>query len=860
MMTSFISSQVSDTQPDIVTLLEEPNLLEACISHTQRRTKIKPHPLSEVPDLRIQQGLIIKDLLFTLLGIEGCYIRYSERFDNSDPSERIKGPDFKIAKHLDISLKSITKKIVKSGKYFSGLCSFIELYDKQEFGKAVQRLCYVISILIEKYQGVLHGIEMEFRYNANFNLSTVENILRNELLHQLGHLYEIVVAIHEENIARYTMKRQRDNDYFAAFLHNIQNDLRKTGSVDLSSDSMNFMYCKGGVVLKILQERIASYQGDAPSQHFLENLFDVVSSDYVGMLNSWLIVGEIDDPFEEFLIKKNSIPATLHGIIQSEAEDYWDDLFVIRSDGLIGQFLNKDIQNKILLTGKYLNLFRKCTGWCDFDALNESIQPISKLTSNDFQLKVEQLYYRANNLIIKLFFEGYHYAEFTRSLHKTFLFRDASKADLFLERAFFEMKRNKNAVSVSRLRKMYETINYADECNANILSGNNLSSSSKWSSSLTQSIQEFTIDSTNFYNLSNEILNVKTFDTEEALMHDSSNIRNFLNDALVNERVTSADSNRTTYSYDPYHSDEYTIASVNLDVKIPFPFNVVLKREVIFEYQLLFKLQMIVRYISKYLDNSWKEISFSAVWTFAGFDIKIKKWILRSRVLHNRMKDFINILQYYLSFDIAENYFNEFEETLRKIKTELKEKKLSCNVLSNGNDADGVMGTSSSLGFYNPDNIFDDQSSNYHFDTKRPDKSIVTLEDLTNRTEAYVSSMLSDSFITNKILLEMLKNILDIIFLYNNFLSSLKKTLVLLNITLFQEFTQSYPEKFEGKAMDDVLIQRRFGRIDETLNMHYRAFSNSLTDFTLALRTIGNSENQLLLILIERIENCFPVH
>lgn len=860
MMTSFISSQVSDTQPDIVTLQEEPNLLETCISHPQRRTKIKPHPLSEVQDLRIQQGLIIKDLLFTLLGSEGCYIRYSERFDSHDPSGRIRGPDFKIAKHLDVSLKSITKKIVKSGKYFSSLCSFIELYDKPEFGKAVQRLCYVISVFIEKYQGVLHSIEMEFRYNASFNLNTVENILRNELLLEIGHLYEIVTAIHEENIARYTMKRQRDNDYFTSFLQNIQNDLQKTGSVDLSSDNMNFMYCKGSVVLKILQDRLASYQGDAPSQHFLGNLFDVVSSDYVEMLNLWLIVGEIEDPFEEFLIKKNSVPATLHGITQSEAEDYWNDLFMIRSDGLIGQFLNKDIQNKILLTGKYLNIFRKCTGWCDFDALNETIQPISKLSSNDFELKVEQLYYRANNLIIKLFFEGYHYGDFTRSLHKTFLFGDASKVDLFLERAFFEMKRNKNAVSVSRLRKMYETINYADESNVSFLSGNRLNSSFKRSSDLIESIQEFTVDSTNFYKLANEILNVKTFDTEEALMHDSSNVRNFLNDALVNDRITSADSNRTTFSYDPYHSDEYTITSVNLDIKVPFPFNVVLKREIIFEYQLLFKLQMIVRYISKYLDNSWKEISFSAVWTFAGFDIRIKKWILRSRVLHNRMKDFINILQYYFSFDIAETYFNEFDETLKKIKTELKQKKLSCNVISTGNDADGVTGTTSSLGFYNSNNIFNDQDSNHQFNTKWPDKDIVTLEDLTNRTEAYVSSMLSDSFITNKILLEMLKNILDIIFLYNNFLSSLKKTLVLLNIPLFEEFTESYPEKFEGKAMDDVLIQRRFSRIDETLNMHYRAFSNSLTDFTVALRTIGNSENQLLLILIERIENCFPVH
>lgn len=81
-MTSFISSQMGDVEQDIVVLSDQPNVLNTCVNQPNRgRSKTRPYPLSELNDLKIQQGLIIKDLLFSLIGYEGCYIRYSEKYD-----------------------------------------------------------------------------------------------------------------------------------------------------------------------------------------------------------------------------------------------------------------------------------------------------------------------------------------------------------------------------------------------------------------------------------------------------------------------------------------------------------------------------------------------------------------------------------------------------------------------------------------------------------------------------------------------------------------------------------------------------------------------------------------------------------
>lgn len=865
-MTSFISSQMGDVEPDNVVLSNEPNLLSCCANQTPRgRSRTRPFPLSELNDLKIQQGLIIKDLLFALLGYEGFYIRYSEKYDSNDINCKIRGPDFKIAKHLDISLKSITKKLVKFGKYYTGLNGFLELYDRPEFGKVVQRLCFAVSEFIMQYQQVLKHIEDEFKFNSTFNLSIFETILNQEVSIKLCHLYDIVMSVHTETLERSKYQHQNSESYFNNFIKSIQNDLKETGSIDLATDNVNFECCKGGLLLKIIQDRINAYQGDVVSLTFLTTIFDLASIDYVHMLNQWLINGEIDDPAEEFFVKRNKFADSPENPIRSNMEKYWEELYLTRTDGVIDQFSSKDIQLKILATGKYLNIFKTCTGLNDFQCLTETIQPIDKLYSLDLELKINEFYKRANKMLMKLLFEGYQFSGLIDRFQSLFLFNDSSKIDRFLEISFNDLRKNKHAISTSRLTKAYDDAfqrNKDDFQVKDIYKHDNISDNNI--NSILNYCLQFSVDFTNFYKLTEEILSVKSFDAEEALKNGkSSNLfKQLFNKSLERNQINSAGSDNSTYGYDPDHSDEYTIAGINLDMDLPFPLNVIIGQNYIFEYQLIFKLQAIVKFINKLIENTWKEINFSTVWKYSGFNRQIKKWILRCRILNNRMKDFMNDLQFYLNFDIIETNFGALSENLKDIQNTLQQQNLGSNIKSQNSNSNGIIGyKNSSLANYNHNNLFDERisSHNQSFNDMLKD-DLIDIDNLLNKLGSFLNNILRDSFVTNKALMNVLKNMFDLIILYHHYLSRLKKSLVMSNVELFNRFNEDHPEKFQGKAMDDELIDTRFRNLDSMLNSHYEAFNDSLTEFIVTLKPYGNLENQLFLILIERLENCFPDH
>lgn len=141
-----------------------------------------------------------------------------------------------------------------------------------------------------------------------------------------------------------------------------------------------------------------------------------------------------------------------------------------------------------------------------------------------------------------------------------------------------------------------------------------------------------------------------------------------------------------------------------------------------------------------------------------------------------------------------------------------------------------------------------------------PNDNLINIDNLINKLGSFLNNILRDSFITNKVLIDVLKNMFDLIILYNHYLNRLKKSLIMSNKDLFHKFSQDYPEKFQNRVMDDELIGTRFKNLDGMLNSHFEIFNDSLTEFIVTMKSHGNLENQLFLILIERLEHCFPDH
>ena len=810
--------------------------------------------LSKVNDLKIQLGLIIKDLLFALLGYEGCYIRYSEKYDSTNIHNQLVGPDFKIAKNLDISLKSIAKKLVWYGKYYGGLTAFYQLYNQPKYGKVLQRFCCYVHLLLDQYQNVVVEIENEFKFNANFNMNVLKTILDRDILNKLKHIYEISLQIHLVTVERSQAAEQPDLR-FQDIIANVKSSINQAGILESLANNGKFAVCKGGLALRVVQDRINLFKGDSDSLSFLTQLFEVISEDYVEMLNKWLINGDIDDPYDEFVIREKPVPDSLIDIFHARSEHYWNELFIVKSDGLIDQFSNVDIQMKILNTGKFLNVFKLCTGLNNFNNLKEIIEPITGIYTHDLELKIEAFYNRANKLLMKLLFEGMQFRGLINEFQSVFLFRDSFKIDNFLEKSFSDLKRNRYNVSVSRLEK-----NYLDTFEIKGNSFSDIPQQEKMTSisAIVRQNQKFSITSSNFYQVAKEIMEVEAFDSED---EDGANLRSLLNKTFKRNALPT-DAEKT--GHDPNHSDEYAITSIDLSVSLPFPLNLIVIRELSYHYELMFKILIILKFISKFNDNTWRDINHSEVWKHASFDPRIRKWILRCRVLHSRVREFVNELQIYLNYDVVESRFKVFQESLARTEEILKEKVLGSDVNNNNNIEAHFNSKFNTFNNYNSNNtIFDDKIHNSRMNKVRTssrnrERELANVDTLILNLSEFLNTLINDSLITKPHLLLALKKMFDIVILFNHYLSRLKKVLITCDVELFEKYSTNYPEMFKDKTMDASLINNRYVNMDNSLHGHFDTFTASLSDFIAVLRTYGESENKLILILSESLERCFP--
>ncbi|CAN3481380.1 hypothetical protein DICA0_E33650 [Diutina catenulata] len=849
--------------PDVVYLTSDTSVVQSC-SRVQRGTNTMPKPsLVEIQDLKMQQALVMKDLLFVLLGYEGFFIRPSEKYNPDDIDMRIAGPEFKTAKHLDISLKSVTKKLVRFGKFYVSLVAFMDHYDDPRYGKVIQRLCMQVSEFIEFYHHIIVDIESQFTYNANFTLNIVENTLNQEIANKMGHLYEICTAVHEVTIERRAQAAatQQEDQQFTQFITRVRESLVYTGKVDTNVASTSFPCCKGGLVLRIVQQRINTYKGDAASLQFLSHVLVAISVDYVEMLNNWLITGSIDDPFDEFLIQEKQVPTPLSDFFDAQSERYWGELFVVRSDGVIDQLASTDIQQKILNTGKYLTVFKRCTGLHNFhDVDANDVVPIDSIALEDLELKIDMLYHRANLLLLRLVFDGYHMRQLVEEFQNRFMFKQCAAIDRFLDQSFHDLKKNKTSVSVSSLRSHYDhqfareapspgtpTWDHPAVSVADIVTRN----------------QRFSLSDSNVYETTREVLDVQAFDPEQVLGDDSpATFENFMQFTLEKRTAPPRASSSVTH-YDKHHLDDYAIASVDLAIPVPFPLNLVINRELRYHYELMFKVLMVIRWLQRYNEQSWQELHHSTVWRHRDFVHEVRSVIKRCRVLNSTVGIFLSELMTYLHCDVIDANYTKLMATLDTIQSRAKTEAVPAQASSPLTTSFGHSGSPlKQLGNYKTTNsIFDNlihQNKHQAAKNTRSEATTPTVDNLGAALAEYLTAVVNDSFIAKGPFLTILKALFDTINAINQYFSSLKRKLIMCNPTLFAEFCENYPDRFDASTpVDEQSTATRYKKINDTVTEYMAQFNDTLNDFIDALKELGESETKSVLVFCERLESVF---
>lgn len=849
-----------ESHPDEVYLTDETAVVEKSSRVQFGNATTRGPLLKDVSYLDRQQQLVTKDVIYATCGFEGFYVRYSKRYIRESLDSRIEGPDFSTAKHLDVSLKQVTRTLLQFGKYIGGITAFIGHYDDYKFGKIVQSLCEQVSIFIDDYHQTVLEIEQVYHNQNNFSLNTMENILNQNVSNKLYHLYEICNAIHQES-------RRRDGLSTGDEHNTLDDDFRLSlllmDSVGINYVPYRYPFCKGSLVLLIVQKRINTYKGDIHLLHYLNQLFDSILREYVSMLNNWLSDGQINDPFDEFMIKRKEVGPILSDEFAVTSEKYWTELFVIRKDGLIDQLMSVDIQKKILNTGKLLNMFKQCTGIHNFLSIDaDNLDLIDLLVLDDLELKINSFHKRANTMMLKLIYDGYNFSSLLRELQNKFMLQDCYPSEQFIDQSFRDLMEDRANVSVSSLRNSYRNLFKIKDDKHNV--------KTTWErpqisvDDIVTCNQQFGISQMNLFDAILDIKEMRAFDPVEVLKegHSSEEILNF----ALGIDSTTRPSLVASVSED-YNLADYAISLVELRIPLPFPYNFVIDTNLQFQYELVFKLLMLIRFLDHYNQNTWKDLNLLRIWRFSNYPKPVTTLILRCRALNFNIALFLEQLMSYINNDVINYNYLKLLKASNEIYQKIKDHRIKDDLMLNFTRSrsslnDRQFNRQLLTNFRSPNSVFDNslrlQKPSASVNRKPQGETPTTVEELQVQITQYLGTIINDTFLPRENIMIMMRKMFDLINSANHFLESLKPQLPTCNLDLYQQLLQERPEKISTDTdMSEDAIRERYLGWDKMVTDYMNKFNSQLFDLYVVLQEIEELELKLALILRERLRLAF---
>ena len=205
-----------------------------------------------------------------------------------------------------------------------------------------EKLCeksFMFHLLIQEYHVLISKLEGDSRTENNFTLQTLWYYL-SPSIETFGFLDQLINSLCKPKGAKSS----------AAWKTNLP---------------------IGGALLTFLSELIVRSGGNPVSKKLYSHLLQNAYNPFAQMLNQWVCCGELKDTYAEFMIRERSIKkeVTQEGI----SENYWDRKYYIEDDA-VPVFLMA-YQDKILVTGKYLNVLKECGIKLSIDSNDSVVEP-----------------------------------------------------------------------------------------------------------------------------------------------------------------------------------------------------------------------------------------------------------------------------------------------------------------------------------------------------------------------------------------------------------------------------------------------------------------------------------------------------
>ncbi|KAG7400522.1 Gamma-tubulin complex component 2 [Phytophthora boehmeriae] len=365
-------------------------------------------PLSTYPP-SVQETIIVDDLLFVLLGVEGRYIKLAvteSRVDACKPQRSLK---FGLNQPgMDPSLLTLASRCLCLGEFYLKLALYTEQFSRYEYGQVNHAFCAALKTLLKEYMIMVGQIEHQTR-----NAST-------------------------EHGGSFTIQK---------LWYQVQPSLRTMEMLTILVDACR-KTIGGGSLLTEIQRIMSSLAGDTNARKVFSFLMERASVPYLKMVERWIYHGDLVDPYDEFMIRRDD-QVSKEDVQDNPYSTYWQSRYTIRT-AQVPLFLSR-VAQKILTAGKYLNVFRTCNRQVDCPFAGAIVFSSSESVYEEL---IDKAHGFASRMLLDLFVCENDLQNRLISLKHYFLMDQGDFFVDFMDVAEEELKLRADKLSLSRLESL----------------------------------------------------------------------------------------------------------------------------------------------------------------------------------------------------------------------------------------------------------------------------------------------------------------------------------------------------------------------------------------------------------------------
>ncbi|KAL0579580.1 gamma tubulin complex Spc97/GCP2 subunit Alp4 [Marasmius crinis-equi] len=642
--------------------------------------KAKQESLDHVP-LDIQEAMILEDLLYVLMGIEGNYITFHPNYSSEE--DPLRGVRFTVSQSLgmsilltmfiylltfppDSSLRDLVERVLPLGTYYTAISSFIEQRSHLDFGLVNHALCASIRDMLKDYQTLLSQLEHAFNTSPQFSLQKLWFYV-HPTVHTLSLIYNLILELgladsspdedsSSGSESSFDAEEEARNEELGIGKSKLKAVLAdKNGR--LTGDSG--IKVKGGEVLAIIYERKLNMSGDPTANMLYGTLLREAGTPYVNMLKGWVTSGRLVDPYEELLVKESKF--INRGILEIDyTDEYWERRYTLRDGSTLSDSkrhkagvpprrsvggrlpggacippLLESWKHKILLAGKYLNVIRECGIEISREQSHASDEKFS-MDDESFYEFLQDAYTHANRTLLQLLLRDQQLIPRLRSLKRYFFLSQSFFLTHFLDLSHSELRKSAKSVSIVKLQSLLELTLNTDSHGEDMMFREDV---------------KVIMAGSGLYEWLLKIINVKGMENA-----DEANAVPAQEDA---KKDKGKDDKKPMLAID----------ALTLDYNVKFPLSLVISRKTILRYQFLFRFLLHLKHVEQSLAAMWIEQKTGAWRKLVPDHGDFNQWRLRVFLLRAKMLSFVQQILSFATSEVLEPNWRTLEAKLAKVTT-----------------------------------------------------------------------------------------------------------------------------------------------------------------------------------------------